>query len=154
MNEKCASFLISCCQGKKPTFDYFDIESLDAMSKLRKKSLIDSEGQITLQGAVLILMKMLNLRRLDVLALAYIVSRPKQVSINDFMLVALQFDFSDKDIQNSFGRLYAKEFITSRSHTIYALNEATKISIKSYVSLLYDINTHRDELFPRKAIAC
>ena len=79
-NSAAMSLLIQHYQKEKVTFESYDIESLKAMLQLRQKSYIDDKGQVTDLGIARSLMGLFDLRLLDVLALAYVASKPVNAS--------------------------------------------------------------------------
>ena len=141
------SILIQHYQKEELTFDCYDIESLKAMLLLRQKSYIDNKGQITNQGIAKSLMTLLDLKRLDVLALAFVASKPVNASRDEFLNLSLEFNVKRKNVYNIFNRLCKTKLISNLGLAVFEVSNAGKRSLHKHMPALYRINLNRDELF-------
>ena len=122
------------------------------MLYVREEQLVNDDGRITPRGAVEAFMKMWEIRRLDVLALAFVLSKPVCASLTEFTYVALEFGIKEKAVKNAFSRLMAKRFIKRCYKTVYSLSDTGQFSVKTYLPILQEINLRRDDLFKKRCI--
>ena len=149
-NSTAISILIQHYQKEKVTFDRYDIESLEAMLQLRQKSYIDNKGQVTDLGIARSLMGLFDLRLLDVLALAYVASKPVNASRGEFLNLSLEFNVKKKNVYNIFNRLCKTKLISNLGLAVFEVSDTGKRSLHKHMPALYRINLNRDELFKTK----
>ena len=149
-NSAAMSLLIQHYQKEKVTFERYDIESLKAMLQLRQKSCIDDKGQVTDLGIARSLMGLFDLRLLDVLALAYVASKPVNASRNQFVDLAWEFSITKKSVYDVFRRLSSTELVDHCGLGVYIVSDKGARSLKAHMPKLYRIDLNRDELFKTK----
>ena len=151
-NSTAISILIQHYQKEKVTFDRYDIESLEAMLQLRQKSYIDNKGQVTDLGIARSLMGLFDLRLLDVLALAYVASKPVNASRNQFADLAWEFSITKKSVDDAFRRLRSMELVDHCGLRVYIVSDKGARSLKVHMPKLYRIDLNRDELFKKRTL--
>ena len=149
-NSAAMSLLIQHYQKEELTFERYDIESLKAMLQLRQKSCIDDKGQVTDLGIARSLMGLFDLRLLDVLALAYVASKPVNASRNQFVDLAWEFSITKKSVYDVFRRLSSTELVDHCGLGVYIVSDKGARSLKAHMPKLYRIDLNRDELFKTK----
>ena len=150
MTDKYASALLKYLKGKKPALDPHDVQFLQAKVGVRRKSFIDSDGQITPLGVVKILSKVLMIRFLDVLALAFVASASATAARETYEEAALEFDVEKPSIQKAFGNLVKKKLIIRCGPGVYKLSGIGDSILESYKPVLYQINWQRDDLLKNR----
>ena len=146
-NSAAMSLLIQHYQKEKVTFESYDIESLKAMLQLRQKSYIDDKGQVTDLGIARSLMGLFDLRLLDVLALAYVASKPVNASRSLFVDLAWEFSITKKSVYDVFRRLSSTELVDHCGLEVFKVSDKGARSLKVHMPKLYRIDLNRDELF-------
>ena len=151
-NSTAISILIQHYQKEKVTFERYDIESLEAMLLLRQKSCIDNKGQVTDLGIARSLMELFDLRLLDVLALAFVASKPVNASRNQFEDLAWEFSITKKSVCDAFRRLRSMELVDHCGLGVYIVSDKGARSLKIHMPKLYRIDLNRDELFKKRTL--
>ena len=146
------SLLIQHYQKEKLTFDCYDIESLKAMLLLRQESYIDDKGQITDLGIARSLMELFDLKFLDVLALAYIATKPVNASRDLFVDLAWEFHITKNSVYGIFNRLCSTKLIDNLTLGVFKLSNTGTRSLNKHMQALHGINLNRDELFKKRNI--
>ena len=152
LTDTAISILIQHYQKEKVTFDRYDIESLEAMLLLRQKSYIDDKGQVTDLGIARSLMGLFNLRLLDVLALAYVASRPVNASRNRFEDLALAFSITKNSVYDAFRRLRSMELVDYCGLGVYIVSDKGARSLKAHMPKLSRIDRNCDELLKKRTL--
>ena len=151
-NSTAISLLIQHYQKEKVAFERYDIESLEAMLLLRQKSCIDNKGQITDLGIARSLMGLFDLRLLDVLALAFVASRPVNAARSKFENLALEFSITKRSVCDVFRRLSSMELVDHCGLGVYTVSDKGARSLKVHMPKLYRIDLNRDELFKKRTL--
>ena len=151
-NSTAISILIQHYQKEKVTFERYDIESLEAMLLLRQKSYIDDKGQVTDLGIARSLMELFDLRLLDVLALAFVASKPVNASRSQFVDLAWEFNVKRKNVYDAFRRLRSMELVDHCGLGVYIVSDKGARSLKIHMPKLYRIDLNRDELFKKRTL--
>ena len=151
-NSTAISLLIQHYQKEKVAFERYDIESLEAMLQLRQKSYIDDKGQITDLGIARSLMGLFDLRLLDVLALAFVASKPVNASRSQFVDLAWEFNVKRKNVYDVFRRLSSMELVDHCGLGVYTVSDKGARSLKAHMPKLYRIDLNRDELFKKRTL--
>ena len=142
--------LIQHYQNEEFTFDCYDMESLKAMLMLRQNSNIDNRGQITNQGNARSLMELLDLKFLDVLALAYIAARPVNAARERFEWIAFSFSVPARTTYKTFNKLRKMKLIRKLSLGVFAVGDASRLLLREHMPALKRIDADRDNLFERR----
>ena len=150
LTDTAISILIQHYQKEKLTFDCYDIESLKTMLMLRQNSYIDDKGQITNQGIARSLMKLLDLRLLEVLALAFIAVKPVTAARSDFENVAWEFSIPARTIYKTFNGLRKMKLIRHIGLGVFVVGDASKLLLRKHMPSLKEINIGRDALFEKR----
>ena len=151
-NSTAISLLIQHYQKEKVTFDRYDIESLEAMLQLRQKSYIDDKGQVTDLGIARSLMGLFNLRLLDVLALAYVASKPVNASRSRFEDLAWGFSITKRSVCEAFRRLSSMKLVDHCGLGVFIVSDKGARSLKAHMPKLSRIDRNRDELFKKRTL--
>ena len=151
-NSTAISLLIQHYQKEKMTFERYDIESLEAMLLLRQKSCIDNKGQVTDLGIARSLMELFDLRLLDVLALAFVASKPVNASRSQFEDLAWEFSITKRSVCDVFRRLSSMELVDHCGLGVYIASDKGARSLKIHMPKLYRIDLNRDELFKKRTL--
>ena len=151
-NSTAISLLIQHYQKEKVAFERYDIESLEAMLQLRQKSYIDDKGQITDLGIARSLMGLFDLRLLDVLALAFVASKPVNASRSQFVDLAWEFNVKRKNVYDVFRRLSSMELVDHCGLGVFKVSDKGARSLKAHMPKLYRIDLNRDELFKKRTL--
>ena len=151
-NSTAISLLIQHYQKEKVAFERYDIESLEAMLQLRQKSYIDDKGQITDLGIARSLMGLFDLRLLDVLALAFVASKPVNASRSQFVDLAWEFSITKNSVYDAFRRLSSMELVDNCGLGVFKVSDAGARSLKAHMPKLYRIDLNRDELFKKRTL--
>ena len=141
------SVLLQYYEGKKLALDWHNLNDLRTMTMLIEKSYIDNNGQITLSGIVRMFMDIFNIQYLDVLALAFVASKPVNASRSQFADLAWEFNITKKSVQSMFNRLCNTKMINNLGLAVFAVSNPGKQALKKHMSSLYRIDRQRDELF-------
>ena len=141
------SVLLQYYEGKKLALDWHNLNDLRTMTMLIEKSYIDNNGQITLPGTVRVFMNIFNIQYLDVLALAFVASKPVNASRNQFADLAWEFNITKKSVQSMFNRLCNTKTINNLGLAVFAVSNTGKQELKKHMESLYRIDRQRDELF-------
>ena len=150
MKSASRSILLQYYRREKPSWDRHDIKSIQVMSGLLQEFSVDKNGRITIRGSVKALMDILNLRYLDVLALAFVVSKRVSASRDEFELLAWEFNIKNRNVKKTFNRLCILQFTTNIGLDLFKLSSVSKLLLKQHMPLLRKINLQRDELFQYK----
>ena len=151
-NSTAISLLIQHCQKEKVTFDRYDVESLEAMLQLRQKSYVDEQGQVTDLGIARSLMGLFDLRLLDVLALAYVASKPVNASKSQFEDLAWEFSITKRSVCDVFRRLSSMDLVDHCGLGVYTVSDKGARSLKAHMPKLFRIDLNRDELFKKRTL--
>ena len=154
MRKKYASLLISFCHDGPLLKTNYGVQHLELLLNLRKKSYIDDNGMVTEQGFVKSLMDEFDIRIFDILALAYIASKPVHAARDDFLNVSLEYHRNDTDVKRVFNKLVKRKLISRQGPAVYAIHESKKAYLEPYMKFLLNINQNRDEWFTAKTAAC
>lgn len=152
MSNQYTFILEQCYHGNEPKFPWYEEKALNMVLKLRREFCIDNKGNITLRGTVKMLMDVFGLNYLEVLALAFVASRPSTADRSTFEYTALAFKLKRIRIENVFNKLCTKKLIRSLGHGVYELSNTSIRLLKQYMPSLRDIDLQCDSLLQDKWI--
>ena len=132
--------------ASKPTKNHFKKRNT------YQKSYIDDKGQVTDLGIARSLMGLFDLRLLDVLALAYVASKPVNASRNQFVDLAWEFSITKKSVCDAFRRLSSMELVDNCGLGVFKVSDAGTRSLKAHMPKLSRIDLNRDELFKKQTL--
>lgn len=138
-------FLVRLQQDLPVRIDTNDIEQLEAWLALRQKGMVNDTGCITTMGAVTAFSVIFELKTLDVMALAFVASRPITSSRQEFEWIGMEFKIKEGRIGKAFGSLRKKGLIKKVSGSVHKMNEKgfNELQLKA----LKRINRDRDSIF-------